>query len=70
MSKPKIIVLSLDDDKEFKWFSDGWYMIDQVCTERAQTLMAKARRAIEEGKNVPDVIKKLEEAGFDIQRGN
>jgi hypothetical protein len=66
--KPRIIVLSADDDDVFDWLSDGWFMVEQRHTEKAQELMKRAKQAITEGVNVPDAIKKLEAAGFEIVR--
>lgn len=69
VQKPVIIVLSADNDTEgFKWLSDGWHTLKSAQTPHAKSLMAKARQAIEDGENVLDVIKKLEEAGFEIVR--
>lgn len=67
-SKPEIIVLSSDTDDAFKWLSNGWFTVKQQHTKRAQELMEKANRAIDEGKDVPDVIERLKKAGFEIRR--
>ena len=68
--KPTIIVTSSNDDDTFRWQSDGWYMEHQRNTESAKLLFAKARRAIKAGSDVPDTIKKLEQAGFRVERAN
>lgn len=66
--RPRIIVTSRDGDPEFTWLSDGWYQIKRIHTAAAQELMAQATEAIEAGSDVPDAIRRLEEAGFDVTR--
>lgn len=67
-SKPEIIVLSKDNEDAFRWLSNGWFTVKRQHTTQAQKLMKKAERAIDEGKDVPDVIKRLEKAGFLVTR--
>jgi hypothetical protein len=68
MTKPKVIVLVDDNANTFEWMSDGWYNSAARGTQEAETLMSRARRCIEDGANVPDVIKRLRSAGFEIER--
>jgi hypothetical protein len=69
MAKPGIIVLSKDDDQEgFKWLSDGWYGAKKRDTKRAQELYHEVADCIAIGDDVPDVIRRLEEAGFKVTR--
>jgi len=69
MPKPRILVLSKDDDTEgFKWMSDGWNRMAVSHTGKAKNLMAKARVCIAAGTNVLDVIKRLKKAGFEVVR--
>ncbi len=65
MKKPRIFVLSHDGDQDgFKWISDGW----NSESSRSPSLMRKARKAIESGKDVPDVVRLLKKAGFEVVR--
>lgn len=66
MSKPQIIVISGPNEDAFRWLSNGWYTIQQTGTQEAEKLMAIANQAIEAGTDVPDTIKRLKEAGFEI----
>lgn len=66
--KPVIVVLSKDTDQSFHWASDGWYQIKHVGTPKAEKLMGKARKAINDGKTIKDVIARLKKAGFAIKR--
>lgn len=68
MVRPGIVVLSADTDDQFEWMSDSWYQIKRRHTREAQRLMAKAKAAIEAADNVPDAIRRLEAAGFDVRR--
>jgi hypothetical protein len=69
MTKPVIICLSKDDDTEgFQWMSGGWNDLKRQHTPKAQDLMAKARRCVEQGETVPDTIRRLKEAGFRVVR--
>ena len=63
---PRIIVLSKDTDDEFNWMSDGWNTMKNPNV----TLFAKVKRIIASGENVPDVIRKLEVAGFSVRKVN
>ena len=65
-----IIVLSDDSDDEFRWLSDGWYSQEVSGTQKAIQLMGVAREAIARGKDVPDTIEKLKQAGFTITRSH
>ena len=67
MSKPSIIVTCDDDAETFGWMSDGWHQVHQMGTEKAQELFKKAEECIESGDDVPDVVRRLEEAGFDVR---
>jgi len=67
-TRPGIITSSPDDADCFDWLSDGWYQISIRHTPEAQALMAKAKSCIEDGEDVPDVIRRLEEAGFVVSR--
>jgi len=63
--KPRIIV----DPRQtnvFAWWSDGWNTINERHSPKAMALMDKAHAAIEAGVDRADVIKKLEEAGFQV----
>ncbi len=66
--RPRIIVNSKDSDETFKWMSSGWHTVKNEHTDEAQDLMKKAQDAIAAGSDVPDTIRKLEEAGFEIVR--
>ena len=66
--KPRIIVVSEDSDDTFQWVSDGWYSAQHHHSKKAHDLMQKAETAIKEGKDVPDSIRRLENAGFEIGR--
>lgn len=68
--RPKIIVISKDDESTFRFLSDGWHDIKTQMRDRkkADALMAKCTKAIEAGKDVPDTIKRLEKAGFACRR--
>lgn len=68
MSKPGIIVQSADHEDTFRWLSDGWYEMKRRHRPEAQALMAKANAAIEAAADVPDAIRRLEEAGFEVTR--
>ena len=68
MSKPRIIVLSSDNDDTFCWLSDGWNMVSQHGQEDARLLMHKATQAIDQGDSVTAVVKLLEQAGFEVTR--
>jgi len=68
MDKPRIIVLSGDQDDTFKWESDGWNDTKHADTKRAKSLMKKAHKTIETSKNVPDAIRRLRKAGFTVTR--
>jgi hypothetical protein len=67
-TKPGIIVLSRDDADSFDWLSDGWNEASMSHTDHAQGLVRKARKAIEAASDVPDAIKRLQAAGFDVRR--
>lgn len=66
--RPGIIVTCADDSDEFKWMSGGWYSMKRRGTAEAERLMNIARTCIEEGADVPDVIRRLTDAGFEITR--
>lgn len=68
-TKPTIVVLSDDTAETFDWLSDGWNTIKNRHTLPAQELYARATAIISTGKDVPDTIKRLEDAGFNIVRG-
>lgn len=70
-NKPLITVSSKDTDETFRWQSDGWFdMKSRMQNPKvANALFAKAEKAIEEGKDVPDTIKLLRKAGFVVRRG-
>lgn len=67
-SKPRIIVLSKDIDTTFAWESVGWYRTHVRGTNKAKALMVKAKAAIDAGTDVKDSIRRLQEAGFEIER--
>lgn len=78
--KPHIIVLSRDEEDEFRWLSDGWHQelpplikgegtLDLMAgTPESEALIAKAHECIEAGKDVEDVISRLKAAGFRVTR--
>lgn len=66
--KPGIIVTSKDTDDVFEWLSVDWNRMEVSHTPEAKELFRKAKKAIAEGKDVPDAIRLLEEAGFEITR--
>lgn len=68
--KPRIFVLSRDDDSEFRWASDGWhsYTSGTRYSAKGKRLMDLAHRAIVTHDTVPAVIEALKAAGFDVQR--
>ena len=70
--KPRIIVLSKDSDECFNWLSDGWNSLTEGThgTESANELMELATKTILEGEDIPDAVKRLEEAGFEIVRSS
>lgn len=49
MPKPGIIVLSPDDDTEFRYMTDGWNDLKHVNTLEAKALMVKVHREVEAG---------------------
>ena len=61
MNKPGILVLSLDTDPTFNWMSIDW-------PHPRDEMIARAREVIGQGKDVPDTIRLLEQAGFHIER--
>lgn len=65
---PVIIVTVPDDANEFEWLSDGWHTEKNRHTAKAKSLYAKAVECIEAGENVPDVIERLQKAGFTVTR--
>ena len=65
--KPAIIVLSDSDSSLFEWVSDGWNYVGIQHTPKARALMKKAQSCIQTGKNSPEVIKLLKQAGFEIK---
>jgi hypothetical protein len=67
-TRPGIITASPDDAECFDWFSDGWFQESIRHTPEAQALMVKAKACITAGKDVPDVVRRLEEAGFTVTR--
>ena len=67
-TKPTILTAARDDDDTFGWMSGGWFEMAIRHTPKAQALMAKAKGCIEAGEDVPDVIRRLEEAGFEVIR--
>jgi hypothetical protein len=68
MNKPVILTDSLDDAECFDWQSVGWYQFTQRGTPQAEALFAKADKCIDDGTDVPDVIKRLTDAGFTVRR--
>lgn len=68
--KPGIIVLSTDKDEVFNFMSDGWFDKRNSRTEKGQILMSMAMKCVELGLDVPDVIRLLQKAGFEIIREN
>ncbi len=68
MAKPRIIVLSADDDDRFDWMSDGWYEFRVRGRIKAERMMDLANDCIAAGSDVPDVIRRLEEVGFEVTR--
>lgn len=67
-ARPVIVTYSLDDDEEFQWYSDGWYQEHQRGTPEAERLFDTACRCVEEAKDVPDAVRRLESAGFKVRR--
>lgn len=70
MSKPGIIILSQPTDTTFQWASDGWHTIKQQNQPKAKALFAKATKQIEAGIDHEDVIKRLQQAGFEVRYAN
>ena len=68
MAKPRIICFSKDSDLSFQWESDGWYRIKDWGKPKNEALLARAKEAIDGGKTVPEVIKRLRRAGFTVVR--
>jgi hypothetical protein len=68
--KPTIITPCTDTDTTFQFWSGGWYETSIRHTPEAQALMALAKKCINDGENVPDVIRRLEEAGFKVIRSD
>jgi len=68
VTKPGVIVLSPDDDTSFHWLSDGWFCAEVRNHPEAQAIMARARECVNAGVDVPDVIARLEAAGFVVTR--
>lgn len=66
--KPRIIVFSEDNEQTFRFMSDGWHDAKKAHTARAKATMTRATKAIEAGKDVPDTVKRLLEAGFAVRR--
>jgi hypothetical protein len=66
--KPRILVLSSDGETEFRWMSDGWNDEPRRGTPEAAELMAKAKECASSGKNVPDIVRLLKDAGFEVVR--
>ena len=65
--KPKIIVVSGSEDDTFKWLSDGWNSITEGTARR---LMRKACDAIKTADDYADAIRRLENAGFEVEENN
>lgn len=63
---PQIICMSGKDDDTFQWMSGGWYSAENRHTEQAKEWMAIAKKAIAAGENVTEVIKSLEDSGFEV----
>ncbi len=59
--KPRVIRIS-DSEETFDWISDGWNTV----AHPNPNLFTKVRKHIRAGKDIADVIKRLEEAGFEV----
>ncbi len=59
--KPRIIRIS-NSEETFDWISDGWNTVKSP----NPTLFKKAKKAIHAGKDIPDVVSRLEKAGFEV----
>lgn len=70
MGKPRIVVLSPDNDAIFRWMSDGWATDRDwyMNPEKTRQLWKKAVEAITAGTDAEDTIVKLEEAGFEVRK--
>lgn len=66
--KPRIICLSSDSESTFRCMSDGWFTVKNRRKPKNIALHKKADACIDAGKNVLDVIRRLEEAGFEVVR--
>lgn len=66
--KPEVIVFSKNTDITFDWMSGGWNSEEARRTnpKRAKKLMRRVREVVEKAEDVPDAVKKLQEAGFAI----
>ena len=66
--QPVVIVLVTNDADSFRWMSDGWYAEAKRHLPEAQRLYKLADDCMEEGADVPDVVRRLEAAGFAVRR--
>lgn len=64
----RIIVLSSDTEKSFRWLSDGWYEVRDRNLKERRTLFQLATSCIDDGVDVKDVIRRLKRVGFEIER--
>mgnify|MGYP001560226604 FL=1 len=66
--RPGIIIKSKKGDDSFNFESDGWFEIKKRNTVKAQELMKKAQKAIDEAKDHDEAIKLLKKAGFNVYK--
>lgn len=66
--KPRIVVLSEDDDDTFRYLSDGWFTITQRKNPEARALFALVKQCIHDSTSIPHAIEILESAGFEVVR--
>lgn len=60
--KKYLIILSADTEQEFRW------MTNEPNVKNRKKLIAEAMKHIKAGTDVLDVIRRLEQAGFQITR--
>ena len=66
-TNPKIIIISPLDADTCTYISDGWYESTIRHLPEAKAIKARADRAIKEAEDVPDAIRLLEDAGFEVE---
>jgi hypothetical protein len=64
--KYRIIVYSIGSD-DWSWATDGWFDVENRPRAKAQSLFAKANKAIDQAKDAKEAVRLLEVAGFEVR---